>query len=65
MAEIQFIKEGPDKRGTISIIEGTVKPGNVFSVKRFICDVCPQQTEKETEAIADLLLKKLNAKKSD
>ena len=53
-----FIKE-TDKKGT-SIIEGEAKSNNVFSVKRFICDVQRQETEKETQEVADMLLKCLN-----
>lgn len=56
--ETKFIKQS-DKKGT-DIIEGEVKPGNVFSIKRFICTVQPQETEKETQEVADLLVEALN-----
>jgi hypothetical protein len=56
-----FIKE-TDKKGT-SIIEGEAREKNVFAVKRFICDVQKQETEKETQEVADMLLKSLNKKK--
>lgn len=49
-----FVKES-DKKGTY-IIEGEAKPGNVFSVKRFICQVQEQETPAETQAIADHLV---------
>ncbi|MCE7997065.1 MAG: hypothetical protein HEP71_34215 [Roseivirga sp.] len=56
----KFVKES-DKRGTY-IIEGDAKPGGVFSIKRFICQVQEQQTPEETQEVADLLVKKLNRK---
>ena len=56
-----FIRE-TDKKGT-SIIEGEAKANNVFSVKRFICDIQRQETEKETQEVADMLLKKKKKKK--
>lgn len=62
MEKTIFIKEGPDKRGRTHIIEGEPKPGNVFSVKRFICEVQQQETEEETQQVADMLLEKLNKK---
>ena len=55
----KFIKEGPDKKGRTYIIEGEEKPGKVFSIKRFICEVQMQETEKETQEIADMLLSAL------
>ncbi|MFV8268428.1 hypothetical protein ACNQGP_00650 [Flavobacterium sp. GT2N3] len=54
----KFIKH-TDRKGT-DIIEGEVKPGNVFSIKRFICKVQEQETEKETQEIADMLVKVLS-----
>ncbi len=54
----KFIKH-TDRKGT-DIIEGEVQPGNVFSIKRFICKVQEQETEKETQEVADLLLEALN-----
>ncbi|MEE6129132.1 hypothetical protein V2E39_17155 [Chryseobacterium arthrosphaerae] len=57
MEKTKFIKE-QDRKGT-DIIEGWVKPGNVFSIKRFICQVAPQETEKETQELADYILKSL------
>lgn len=56
----RFIKEDSDKRGRIYIIEGEAS-GNIFSVKRFICEVQKQETDKETQEVADLLVKKLNS----
>jgi len=56
----KFVKEGPDKKGKTYIIEGEEKTPGVFSVKRFICEVQKQETEKETAEVADLLLLKLN-----
>ena len=60
MSTTKFIKEGPDKKGRTHIIEGEVQGKNVFSIKRFICEVQQQETEAETQEVADLLLKKLN-----
>ena len=60
--ETSFIKEGPDNKGRTYIIEGEKKPGKVFSVHRFICEVQRQETDEETQEVADLLVKKLNAK---
>lgn len=51
-----FIKEGPDKRGRTYIIEGEDKGNNIFSVKRFICEIQKQETEEETQAVADMVL---------
>lgn len=56
----KFVKEGPDKKGKTYIIEGEEKGGHVFSIKRFICEVQKQETEKETQEVADLLILKLN-----
>ncbi len=61
MSTTKFIAEGPDKRGRFDIIEGEEKPKKVFSVKRFICEVLPQETAAETKAVADMLVAKLNA----
>ncbi len=57
-----FIKE-TDNKGRTYIIEGTVNPdiNNVFSVKRFICEVQEQATEKETQELADFILIKLKS----
>jgi len=57
--KFDYIKE-TDRKGT-DIIEGTKKPGNVFSVNKFICRVQPQETEKETQELADWIIKKLEA----
>lgn len=57
--EIMFVKE-TDPSGKTYIIEGTIEPGNVFSIKRFICEVQEQETEQETQELADMLLSKLN-----
>lgn len=58
MEKTSFIKE-TDSRGRVFIIEGEKKPGNVFSIKRFICEVQEQETDEETQQLADLLLEKL------
>lgn len=55
----KFVKE-TDSSGKTYIIEGTILPGNVFSIKRFICEVQEQETEQETQEVADMLLNKLN-----
>ncbi len=54
----KFVKE-KDKRGTY-IIEGEDEGNGTFSIKRFICQVQEQETEEETQEVADLLLSKLN-----
>ena len=56
----KFVKE-TDKRGTY-IIEGEETAKGVFSIKRFICEVQEQETERETQEVADMLLAKLNGK---
>lgn len=56
-----FVKE-TDPSGKTYIIEGTIEPGNVFSIKRFICEVQEQETEQKTQELADMLLSKLNNK---
>lgn len=53
-----FVKETDDK-GRTYIVEGVKKPGNVFSITRFICEVQEQETEKETQELADFILNKL------
>lgn len=55
----KFVKE-TDPSGKTYIIEGTILPGIVFSIKRFICEVQEQETEQETQEVADMLLNKLN-----
>lgn len=55
----KYVKE-TDNKGRTYIIEGEEKPGKVFSISRFICEVQKQETDKETQEVADLLLKKLN-----
>lgn len=55
----KFIKE-TDKKNRTYIIEGEVQPKNVFSIKRFICEVQQQETDSETQEVADLLLNLLN-----
>lgn len=62
MSKTSFIKEGPDERGRIYIIEGEKQPNSIFSVKRFVCEVQQQQNETETQKVADLLVKQLNRK---
>lgn len=63
MNTTMFVKEGPDKKGRTYIIEGT-KNGNIFLIKRFICQVQNQKTKDRTQEVADLLLNKLNRKQS-
>ncbi len=58
----KFVKE-TDPSGKTYIIEGTLLPGNEFSIKRFICEVHEQETDQETQELADMLLKKLNNQK--
>ena len=55
----KFVKE-TDRRGKTYIIEGTTQSNNVFSIKRFVCEVQEQETEQETQKLADMLLDKLN-----
>lgn len=55
----KFVKE-TDGRGRTYIIEGEEKPNKVFSIKRFICQVQEQETEEETQELADMILTKLN-----
>lgn len=55
----KFVKE-TDPSGKTYIIEGTIQPGNVFSIKIFICEVQEQETDQETQELADMLLNKLN-----
>ena len=55
----KFVKETAPS-GKTYIIEGTILPGNVFSIKRFICEVQEQETEQKTQELADMLLNKLN-----
>ncbi|WP_129697893.1 hypothetical protein [Parabacteroides goldsteinii] len=55
----KFVKE-TDPSGKTYIIEGAILPGNVFSIKRFICEVQEQETEQKTQELADMLLNKLN-----
>ncbi len=62
MSQSIFIKEGPDKRGLINIIEGIASepPINVFTVTRFICEVADQDTVQETVELADFIIEKLS-----
>lgn len=58
-----FVKEGPDKRGRTYIIEGEeLQNGShlQFNIKRFICEVQKQESEEETQKLADFILEKLN-----
>ena len=57
----KFVKEGPDDKGRTYIIEGKEKPGKVFSIERFVCEVVNQETEEETQELADFILEKLNS----
>lgn len=50
-----FIKE-TDNKGKTYIIGGEKKQDNVFSVNRFICEIQKQETEEETQQVADLVL---------
>lgn len=50
----KFIKQS-DKRRTY-IVEGEEKPNQVFSITRFICEIQKQETEKETQQVANLVL---------
>lgn len=54
----KFVKE-TDRKGTY-IIEGS-SDGRFFNIKRFICQVQKQETEKETQELADFILSKLNS----
>lgn len=54
-----FVKER-NKRGGFEIFEGEPRPKNVLNITRFICTIGQQETEKETEKLADFVLKKLN-----
>ena len=54
----KFVKE-TDRKGTY-IIEGS-SDGKFFNIKRFICQVQKQETEKETQELADFILSKLNS----
>jgi len=55
----KFVKE-TDNRGRTFIIEGEEKANSAFSVKRFICQIQEQETEEETQQVADLILNALN-----
>lgn len=57
--ETIFVKQKDKQKWYI--IEGIEKPGQVLSVKRFICEITPQETEKETEQLADFVLKAVKA----
>ena len=54
----KFVKT-TDRKGTY-IIEGS-SDGQFFNIKRFICQVHEQETEKETQELADFILSKLNS----
>lgn len=54
----KFVKE-TDRKGTYTI-EGS-SDGRFFNIKRFICQVQKQETEKETQELADFILSKLNS----
>ena len=54
----KFVKE-TDRKGTY-IIEGSFD-GTFFNIKRFIFQVQKQETEKETQELADFILSKLNS----
>ena len=48
----KFVKE-TDRKGS--------SDGRFFNIKRFICQVQKQETEKETQELADFILSKLNS----
>lgn len=52
-----FVKE-TDRKGT-HIIEGEERPNHTLSIKRIICVVAEQETEAETQELADLIIEKL------
>ena len=54
----KFVKE-TDRKGTYIIVGSS--DGRVFNTKRFICQVQKQETEKETQELADFILSKLNS----
>ncbi|MBU9020606.1 hypothetical protein KTG24_22790 [Bacteroides fragilis] len=54
----KFVKT-TDRKGTY-IIESS-SDGQFFNIKRFICQVQKQETEKETQELADFILSKLNS----
>ncbi|MGJ1296520.1 hypothetical protein ACR777_20075 [Sphingobacterium spiritivorum] len=60
MENTTFIIE-KDNRGRFEIIEGCIKPKNVFSVKRFICQVQEQETEEETRKLAEFIISELKS----
>lgn len=53
-----YIKE-KNRKGQWEIFEGDIKPGNVFSITRYICQVGPQETEKKTEELANFIVNQL------
>lgn len=62
MAKTDFIIDGPDKRGRVHIIEGEKRHAtSEFNVKRFVCEVQTQETEKETQALAEQIVRALEA----
>ena len=61
MIVTKFIKEGPDKKGlTHIILVDEDQEAKTRTVKKFICEVQKQETEEETQMVADLLLDNLN-----
>ena len=58
-----YIIQTDEKKGKTYIIEGEERPGDMFAIKRFICQVQPQETEEETRLVAQLILNALNAQK--
>lgn len=59
--QTKFVKEGPDKKGRTFIIEVKEDKATMTRyVQRFICEVGNQETEEQTQEVADLLVKKLN-----
>ncbi len=56
---MDYIIEGPDKKGRTYIIEGEKRPNMIFSINRFMCEVQKQQTEKDTRLVAEIILQAL------
>lgn len=56
----KFIKE-TDRKGTSIFEVDEDKSTMTRSIVRFICDVGRQETEEQTQELADYLLDKLNA----
>ena len=55
----KFIKE-TDRKGTSIFEVDENKETMTRHIVRFICDVGKQETEQQTQEVADLIIKKLN-----